>query len=518
MRNRKKWIAALTAVCMIVPTGTVFAAAPTYPGDTTVGGDGVVEYDPEEIDEFIDIVLPTTSTTAYNFTLDPLDILSDYNPEYDGNSSVYFKKQTSQAVIKSIKTGTDGKIYIKEPVLVEDTDLPTELNTMLAGTVAGTPAVTGDYYVWVPDTANKPMGKFEKITTTNVADYVDFTADTTSFTANGMKKGNVNTDTTAATVVGVSDGHLYKEGYVELQTPYDVTDYVTVDASGNITAVSSTNIIYTGDGAGAFTAAAEADLEYVDAVIVNIGESDDAKIVNKSSNNTLVRVTATLTNVGNLGLTDDKTFADDATASVYMAVKNGANETAIVSDGATSPAYKAEVEYVLDGANDLTKYVVYQSGTNTNTGGHNYVRYAMQDMTYDETTFSLTAQANTAAGKAVWNEYAAGLTGTGSLPKISVVYHVEKGPEAKILNFKSWSNDDLWFGDGIFTDRAKLTSIVAVETDGSETGQITIKGDDGNGYLNVTWSGIVAAGHDDTVPTGYKLRVVYDGETYELSL
>lgn len=547
MRNQKKWIAVMTAVCMMAPSAPVLAAAPspTYPPDTTLEGGGVIEHDPEKIEEFIDIVLPTSSTTAYNFTLDPTHLLPEYSDEYDDAHSAYFKSQKNPEMLEYVGSTTDtnaagakSKLYIKEPQPVTITDAATQLGDVVKlNTAQNGVEITAGYYVWIPDTAKAPQGKFVEIDATNAAEYIDYTLDTSAnpatLTVHGFKRHNVNTHATpsATNVAGVFDGGIYKDGYVELTAPYTVTDYVTV-ASGVVSALGSKKLYVCSDSSDLTDATkfsevtAVADVKYVEAETEYKDTSDVATIINKSSNNTTVKVTATLTNVGNLNMTNDDTFGasatKDETASLYLAVQKGTGQNVvkspIVSNGAETPVYKVEVTCPLTGANDINDYNTYQSGINADNGGHNYVRYTKQNITYGQESFSLIAKANeNAEAKDAWKTYAAGVT-AATRPKITVVYHVEKTKDTVQLTNKTWGSDGLWFGEGKFTDSTKLTSIVAVETDSTTTGEITIAKLTPEGYVNVTWDAIVDAGHDDAVTTGYKIRVVYDGTTYELDL
>lgn len=564
MRNQKKWIAVLTVACMMVPSATVFAtgSTPTYPGDTTVGGDGVVEYDPEKIDEFIDIVLPATSPNAYDFTLDPADLLSDYSDDYDGNSSVYFKSQSAAATLEYTGSTTDSndsnnksKLYIKKPKAATDQSTTELAKVVTLNAAKDGVDVTAGYYVWVPDTDNAPLGKFEPLTAANVAQYIDYELVTTvgseAVNVAGFQRSNVNTAADPAQdVEGVFDGVIYKDAFEELTAPYTATDYVTLNAAGDaVDAFKTTNQLYiTSDSsnlqdAAKFTALADAqkgDVKYTAATTGYAGTSDVATIVNKSSNDTTVKVTATLTQVGALIMTDDDTFGaggadEDETASLYLAVKKGtgssATESAIVSDGATTPVYKTEVTCDLAGAKNLTDYIVYQSGIDSNTGGHNYVRYTKENITYGEESFSLVAKANTNIGaQDAWKTYSKGLTGAASRPKISVVYHVEKkttAPTYTAITGSYGRDGSIWFelvaGNGGFTDHSKLTAASVKQTDGSyvdvatsDLAKIEFPASPA-GWATVTWANLVSIGQEGTNGT-VVIRFTYDNAAYEVTV
>lgn len=61
--------------------------------------------------------------------------------------------------------------------------------------------------------------------------------------------------------------------------------------------------------------------------------SDALTVVNKSSSNVTVEVKATVASIDGITMSGDKTFKDDTKTSLYLALKDANNETAITAEG-----------------------------------------------------------------------------------------------------------------------------------------------------------------------------------------
>ena len=64
--------------------------------------------------------------------------------------------------------------------------------------------------------------------------------------------------------------------------------------------------------------------------------SDALKVINKSSSDVAVEVKATIASIDGITMSDDKSFADDTNASLYLALKDSNAETAITGEEGAS--------------------------------------------------------------------------------------------------------------------------------------------------------------------------------------
>lgn len=117
--------------------------------------------------------------------------------------------------------------------------------------------------------------------------------------------------------------------------------------------------------------------------------SDKMTITNMSSNKVDITLSAKITDADGVNLTDDKTFADDTKPSMYLAIKTDAEETPIVTAGAT---VSDEIEVSTDAAaNYEYKYTAGTGYTYELVSGKTATDFA--DAKFD---FQLTGAANAA--------------------------------------------------------------------------------------------------------------------------
>lgn len=138
--------------------------------------------------------------------------------------------------------------------------------------------------------------------------------------------------------------------------------------------------------------------------------SDTLTVTNKSSVKADVTVTASV-NAAGIALTDDDTFADDTSASMYLAITDGTTETAIGNSGAT---VTAEIDAAPDDA-----YVYKYDATN----GYSYELDSSFTGTFDTFDFKLTGAAN-AAGD--WSAFA------DAAPTVELVWTVVAHSDAYV--------------------------------------------------------------------------------------
>lgn len=547
MRNGKKWLAVATALCMAVPSMTVFADQ-----STGVTGSGSLEYDSKEIKDFYKVVLPTITDSTYGFTLDPTGILNSYDSvNYPGSTSVYFTTTGTPATLsnKEDGTNTDQKLYVVEYKVVQGASgdaTSAEIKTLLttaggtgateaAGVTAWNPAKT--YCVWGPVADELPLGEYVELTLANVNKYCTVTDNSGTMEVNFREDNNVlDTDKP------VFDKVLYEKVYTDISTlaSYDALDYVTVDASGAVTglkengeklyvASTATPPVYTEVTASNYSTY----LEYTKAVPAYLGTSDTVKIVNKSNKQQTVTAKVTVTNPDGLNfvaapLTGGETVTTaDINMTLSYTVDGGNATNKVVANTAASgdPAvYGLEFTVDLDGADDPdTDYNVYKGGLNPATQGHKYERYIKSDMTYSEAEFSFTATiATNAQAEPAWKAYAKSLEdaykadGVAKVPSIDVVYKITGGealPEVAVTG--AWATDGLWFSlDGNAIDLAKIVAVSVMQADGSYADantSIFVVDPNSTSYAKVTWQDLVDAGSDGT---NVEFKVTYEGKVY----
>ncbi|MBQ8519566.1 MAG: hypothetical protein IJ455_08215, partial [Agathobacter sp.] len=449
MKKFKKLIALTCVAAMLVPT-IAFAADGTDPSGE-MNGNGVVENDNAPAIDITNVVLPTTSlaTDTYDFTIDAAELLSDVDAEnYDDTlaDGVWFKA-LSAAPQLAVTTDADsvGELSLVEKVYVEDTGFAI-IGAELATKTDLSAAFTNTYAVWVPDVDGSGVptgnGKYQVVTNADIEDYFKF-----EFTTPNTQGGTDPEYTSMATKQhtsendNISNGKLYVLDYVAIDPDDAAAKYYDADASALKAEATGTlfvkDIDNTDDGdttppsdpgETTYTQAALAadpatpavgELVFNDAEFTNKGTSSQAVIINKSTFDIKVSAKVTVSDatgltfeVAKANLTDE---ADDA--SIYMAIKDGTNEIAILGETPTATA-TLKIAGV-----DPTNSTLYQTaGPEAVTGSHQYYRYLDPVASYNEAYFEIYAATDASDD---WDAYVEAVKQAGAAPKINVVYSWE---------------------------------------------------------------------------------------------
>lgn len=498
MKKFKKLIALTCVAAMLVPT-IAFAADGTDPSGE-MNGNGVVENDNAPAIDITNVVLPTTSlaTDTYDFTIDAAELLSDVDAEnYDDTlaDGVWFKA-LSAAPQLAVTTDADsvGELSLVEKVYVEDTGFAI-IGAELATKTDLSAAFTNTYAVWVPDVDGSGVptgnGKYQVVTNADIEDYFKF-----EFTTPNTQGGTDPEYTSMATKQhtsendNISNGKLYVLDYVAIDPDDAAAKYYDADASALKAEATGTlfvkDIDNTDDGdttppsdpgETTYTQAALAadpatpavgELVFNDAEFTNKGTSSQAVIINKSTFDIKVSAKVTVSDatgltfeVAKANLTDE---ADDA--SIYMAIKDGTNEIAILGETPTATA-TLKIAGV-----DPTNSTLYQTaGPEAVTGSHQYYRYLDPVASYNEAYFEIYAATDASDD---WDAYVEAVKQAGAAPKINVVYSWEKtGLNTEITgNTYSRSATNTYtieWANTMLEENKEITSIV-LSVDGTTMG------------------------------------------------
>ncbi|MBR4027079.1 MAG: hypothetical protein IKJ01_05915, partial [Lachnospiraceae bacterium] len=446
----KKFLAFVCAATMLVPS-VAFA-------DTTTGdGTGSVENDNSSIARIGGVTLPTVATGTYNFTLDPEELLNQYdeNAIYDDDATAVFFQTVTPAHLTAIDSNlfyeksysdiTDGfQDVLDDTITADDSTFAIATDGTISFKV--NPFASTNYAIWVPEsttsgktttlTGNGTMLYLKDIAVDKLANYFKVeasdTSDVTTITVSVVEESEVYT-----TGDYIWNGKFYEEDYREITgeaaynlitktTACDLLPATAADVAKATLFVSSDATTYTGvtnDVRDTYFTVTAASYEMT-------GTTNTATIVNKCSQNIGVSVAVTATNTTGLTFTTDDAFTDDKNASVYLALnsidKDGnTEETLKMTDKLNMTAY-----YVLEGYG--SKNTKYQGSLNTDTGSHNYYTYldpVTKDMEYNQVSFNIEAKANaisTAGVKdedkaAAWATYTSKVT-SKTRPSLKVVY------------------------------------------------------------------------------------------------
>lgn len=267
--------------------------------------------------------------------------------------------------------------------------------------------------------------------------------DSGTVTGSGQLEGTVSTDvwnvTLPTTVVG------------------DTTYNFILDPEGLIAETEATKYsgaTFTGETGMFFANVSGGDTVY--------SETSDAKtIVNKSSYKVDVTVTATVkaaVSSGNaVALTEDNTFANDSTASIYLALTDGVN-TGVVKKATNVATIQSTIGAAPDGAYEY-KYA---------DGEYSYALKAdLSSIVFEDYSFQLTGACNKAAD---WADF------EDADPQVEIVYSVAKHAEtpARTDDYK------IIMANGT----ASYTFVDAPDTDSTGITVFTINGTSRLGAVN----------------------------------
>lgn len=212
-------------------------------------------------------------------------------------------------------------------------------------------------------------------------------ADNGSTTGEGQLEGTVGTDVFSVVLPTLAD-------------PDTTFDFI-LDPEGLIAATSGDR--YTGktfeDDATLFFAntAAGAANDYS-------STSDALEVVNKSSIAVDVSLSATVTGADGITLSEDETFTDDTSASMYLAIKDADGETAITASGAAVSKQMAAATNA------------YEIKWNDTEGKYEYaLKDSVTDTAFEKYSFQLTGASNKAGN---WSNLAE------VTPSVEVVWNV----------------------------------------------------------------------------------------------
>lgn len=271
--------------------------------------------------------------------------------------------------------------------------------------------------------------------------------------------GNV---TGAGKLEGTVDTDVFN---VVLPTTTADTLKFTLDPEGLIKATS--NAAYSGATFG------EGTLFFQTSSNNYTNTSQALSITNKSAVDVDVKLTASITGADGITLSEDKTFADDTSASMYMAIKTGRDEKAITEDGLT---YAATINKAPDGAYEYK----YTQGT-----GYSYeLKADTSSITFEKLEFSLTGASNSAGD---WSELAS------VTPSVNVTWDVQKHSDSPTFSSTSLGVIDYTKGSG----NDALESITKIEMTNSSGTY------DGYNALANTWADATDTGSKITFDSVY---------------
>lgn len=234
------------------------------------------------------------------------------------------------------------------------------------------------------------------------------------------------TGTGAGKVEGVVDTEVFS---VVLPTTNETTLKFILDPQGLIKATSSA--AYSGATFG------EGTLFFQNAgdSISYSNTSDVLTVTNKSSVKADITVTAKITGNDNIALSSDDTFADDTTASMYMALVHGSDKKAIAtSDG-------VELTATMDAATEGS----YEYSYNSSASKYEYkLKDDVEDTAFAKYEFKLTGACN---AKGDWTGLAE------AAPSVEVTWNIVKhvdnaaptfsaGSEVGVINYTKGAGDD----------------------------------------------------------------------------
>lgn len=247
--------------------------------------------------------------------------------------------------------------------------------------------------------------------------------------------------TGTGSVEGVIDTDVFS---VVVPTSVETTLAFIVDPQGLIKATTGKNDKYTGKTFG------EGTLFFANADNKYSNTSEALKIVNKSSVDVDVTIGAKVGDADGIKLTEDKTFADDTSASVYLAIKHDTDqETVITSSGAS---LNAQVAKAPEGAYEI----VYDQG---------------------QYKYQLTAAAS-AAEYTGFKDYSFNITGASNAngdwkgleeaePTITVTWNVVphsdyKGPAIAVKTYTMKADESVYVTLDLGKDEAAATGITKI--------------------------------------------------------
>lgn len=415
MKNLKKLLALGATVAMLTSTLSV-AAVESGSGEVT--GDSLLEG--VEIEDVVDILLPTITNKTYKLVLDPKDLLS----QYAENSGDYTK--ASAYFTNLVSAGSDA---------VEATDS----SLKYTGTIYTT-------YVSAGDSGN--------VEATNAAVLAAFEE-----AVQTMVDSNAGTD------------------YSDLTGTEVLTGLVVPDDSDKSTAATVGDL-----GIYEYTAAVKA-AEAVPATYKYTNTADIATFANKGSKDVVLSVDVTVTNVDTnpVVFTESGDVENDEKLNVAIALTPTAKGTVInnadPTDGSVTPAQAKAVDG--DGMATMSwlveanssNFTVKQEADDSVLSGHKYVYSPIEgEKTYNTAGYTLQAACNT---KADWTDYyekSSLLDDKDENLKVNVVYSIAAITDAQASSLAAVP-ESFTLKDGVtlYSDDAATTEV------DFDTDKVTVK-------------------------------------------
>lgn len=517
----KKLMAVLTAgVMLLMP---ITANATTFTGGTATGGtgdvpgEGTLEFDNSVPPSYCNIVLPTMNVKTYEFTMDPQKILSNYDGDFSGEHSLYFLAE-SEPIAVSAKSGTLNTLEY-QPANITDFIGSIALSSNGTATIP----TADDYYLWVPQAESTReyvgAGEFRQVTTTNLAQYFAAPKNTTALAFKDPAG------------VSVTDKKVYTAVYTPITTGFG--DYISVAESMGPNNTITVSDLYVMSNSIATEinnkTLALANLNITSPISAFMGDSDWAKIENKATTNTLVTVKGYLSNIADLKLSADPTFATtNSTNMLYLnltgtltetsqgsSLQNSNNTSMVFAIGNTATGVASStIAFNLEGASmsQTIHYIGLDSDTH-DKGGRNFYQYEAPEIVYDTAAFQLAGLTNYGPNgevKPLWLKF---LNNGQGMPEIKVVYTIEnvlKESEATSDVTFAWEGTA---GVGSFTltvtDADPTYRIGGNAASHAITGYNTTNATAGNGVnMTATGASVVSTGTGNkaatfTLPTGW---------------
>jgi len=425
MKKTKKILALLCATSMLLSSiyVTSFAAGADL-DSSEAGGDSIVEVDNSTKPNITNVVVPTITTSTYDFTIDPENLLYNFNNSaYETGKMVYFSQSTISPAVLEINDA-DGATYkwaVKGKVV--DTDLEGLTSVLVKSPTIAKDAIDeaelSKFYVWVPD-GTVGAGKYVALTKANLESYIKLSVDGSSKITGIAVVDNPLVERNVSETKIVFDGKVYKDGYTVI-TDAEAPDYYDGTAFSSDIKIQKT--ITDGGAVSYITPVAGTDDDTVTitpAVKKSTNSTDSLIIKNKSTYDVAVTATVTLKDATGFAI-EGATFADATKASLSLGI---ADSGKVVKDYVDATKKTATAHYVLTGTGD-SAYRYQASGSDELTGGHVYKQYLQPNAEGSQVAFRLVANATNAID--AWKAYAKTIDGTTvKKPSITVVYSFTK--------------------------------------------------------------------------------------------
>ncbi len=430
----KKLSALICANVFIFMSFSVYAAPFEAEGDISIENQG------NDNLKFDKLVVPTVDEGTYNFTLDPQGLLNTYNPEeYDTPQTMYFKTKNSPASIEIVDSSAyEADFYYKTKVNDD-----AHLNSLEAGKGLKNAVKVVDcaivdveegFYLWVPDASSEEKiaegaGRFQSITKDNINNYYDIV-----YTSDGAAIDSISA-VSSKTLATVTDGHIYKEDYLKIDTDH-IADHIILNEDDS--AIVEFKNIYKKkkDVVGndnPYSEVKEDDITLIPPTNHFTNKSNKATIINKSSVDKTVRVKVNIINGDGLHFADSSNFSDHSKPSVYLAIADdtpAANEKPVLkqTDKNTGiETFTATLEFDIEKPDFASSAITYMMDKEDSSNEHRFLSYLKKDIQYNKAGFFLTGATDGAEeAQEAWDMYAHKLriSKNPAKPSIEVIYEV----------------------------------------------------------------------------------------------